>query len=135
MSAHENLDKLGTIMHKHNIYKIRLSENGNILEITLSDSKIAQKPIVTESKDLSTKDIYTVKSSMVGVLYVASSPNEPPLIKVGQKIKQGDSLFLIEAMKSFHYVESPVSGVVEKILVTNGVGVEFNEQLVKIKVQ
>jgi acetyl-CoA carboxylase biotin carboxyl carrier protein len=74
-----------------------------------------------------------VRSPMVGTYYAASSPGAAPFLKIGQQIKIGDTLGIIEAMKMFNPIESEISGTVVKILVENGQPVEFDEPLVVIQ--
>ena len=67
---------------------------------------------------------------MVGVVYLSPEPTKPSFIKVGQHVKQGDILMLIEAMKTFNEIKAPKSGVIKKILALNSQPVEFGETLV-----
>ena len=71
-----------------------------------------------------------VKSPMVGVAYLSADPATPQYIKVGQHVKQGDILLLIEAMKTFNEIKAPKSGVISKIIVLNSQPVEFGDDLV-----
>jgi acetyl-CoA carboxylase biotin carboxyl carrier protein len=80
----------------------------------------------------STKDVpdgHTVRSPMVGTYYEAQSPDKPPFVKVGQTVKAGDTLGIIEAMKMFNPIEADVSGTVRAILVQNGQPIEFDEPM------
>lgn len=80
----------------------------------------------------STKDVpdgHTVRSPMVGTFYEAQSPDKPPFVKVGQTVKAGDTLGIIEAMKMFNPIEADVSGTVRAILVQNGQPIEFDEPM------
>ena len=72
---------------------------------------------------------HVVRSPMVGTFYVASSPETPPFVKVGQSVKQGETLGVIEAMKMFNQIESDKAGTVVAILVENGQPVEFDEPM------
>jgi len=76
------------------------------------------------------KEENIIKSPMVGVAYLSADPNSPPYIKIGQHIKQGDIVLLIEAMKTFNEVKAPKSGVIKKINVLNSQPVEFGEDLI-----
>ena len=69
---------------------------------------------------------------MVGVAYLSVDPKSPPYIKVGQHVKAGDVLLLIEAMKTFNEIKSDKDGVVKSILVNNGEAVEFGQPLFEI---
>ena len=74
----------------------------------------------------------SVSAPMVGTLYLAPSPEANPFIKVGSKVKEGEQLFIIEAMKTMNPVRSPFSGEVKEILVKNETPVEFGEILAVI---
>ncbi|MBW7902845.1 MAG: acetyl-CoA carboxylase biotin carboxyl carrier protein [Rhodocyclaceae bacterium] len=72
---------------------------------------------------------HLVKAPMVGTFYRASSPGAEPFIEVGQTVKEGDTLCIIEAMKLLNEIESDASGTIKAILVENGQPVEFGEPL------
>lgn len=74
-----------------------------------------------------------VKSPMVGVVYLSADPNSPNYVKVGDSVKEGDIVCLIEAMKTFNPVKSHKSGTVAKILVEGGDPVEYGEPLVIVE--
>ncbi|MBG8602893.1 acetyl-CoA carboxylase biotin carboxyl carrier protein [Neisseria meningitidis] len=69
------------------------------------------------------------KSPMVGTFYRAPGPNAAPFVEVGQQVKAGDTLCIIEAMKLMNEIEAEKSGTVKEILVENGTPVEFGEPL------
>jgi len=72
---------------------------------------------------------HVVKSPMVGTFYRSSAPGAPAFVEVGQNIKEGDTLCIIEAMKLLNEIDADVAGVVTKILVENGQPVEFGQPL------
>ncbi len=74
-----------------------------------------------------------VNSPMVGVAYLSSEPGAPPFVTQGQAVTAGQTLMLIEAMKTFNQIKAPKAGVVGRILVTNGQPVEFGEVLLVIE--
>ena len=85
-----------------------------------------------EAVGKSTRDIpdgHTVRSPMVGTYYEAPSPDKPPFVKVGQTVKAGETLGIIEAMKMFNPIEADVSGIVSAVLVKNGQPIEFDEPM------
>jgi acetyl-CoA carboxylase biotin carboxyl carrier protein len=73
-----------------------------------------------------------VPSPMVGTVYLAPEPGKPPFIKVGQTVKEGDTLFIVEAMKTMNPITAPRSGTVQEISVGDGTPVEFGQQLAVI---
>ena len=70
-----------------------------------------------------------VKSPLVGTFYSAPSPDEPPFVLVGQEVKEGDTLCIIEAMKVMNEIKAPCSGKVVRIMVQPGDMVEYNQLL------
>lgn len=71
----------------------------------------------------------TIKSPMIGTFYRRPSPDKPLFVEVGSKVKKGDVICIIEAMKLFNEIESEVSGTVVKVLVDNSSPVEFDQPL------
>ena len=74
-------------------------------------------------------DGHPVKAPMVGTFYRSSSPGSEPFVEVGQTVKEGDTLCIIEAMKLLNEIEADASGTIKAILVENGQPVEFGEPL------
>lgn len=70
-----------------------------------------------------------IKSPMVGTFYAAPSPDADDFVKVGQSIKAGDTVCIIEAMKMFNRIEAEFSGKIKEVLVENGQPVEYDEPL------
>jgi acetyl-CoA carboxylase biotin carboxyl carrier protein len=71
----------------------------------------------------------TVKSQMIGTFYRSSSPDKPAFVSVGDTIKEGDPICIVEAMKLFNEIESEVSGKIVKVLVEDATPVEFDQPL------
>ena len=76
---------------------------------------------------------HIVKSPMVGTFYRASSPGAKPLAEVGQQVKEGEAICIIEAMKIMNEIEADKSGTVTKVMVENGQAVEFGQPLFVIE--
>lgn len=74
-----------------------------------------------------------VTSPMVGVAYLSSEPTAPPFVTVGSKVAQGQTLMLIEAMKTYNQIKAPRAGTVTRILVESGTPVEFGEPLMIVE--
>ena len=74
-----------------------------------------------------------VEAPLVGIFYSAPAPEEPPFIEVGQQVKKGDTLFIIEAMKTMNEIPAPCDGTVSRILAQNGDMVEYKQVLVVIE--
>ena len=74
-----------------------------------------------------------VSAPLVGTFYAANAPEEPPIVSVGDTVTKGQTLCIIEAMKTMTTIESPCDGKVQKILVTNGELVEYHQPLIVIE--
>jgi acetyl-CoA carboxylase biotin carboxyl carrier protein len=77
-------------------------------------------------------DGHAIRSPMVGTYYASPNPDAAPYVKVGQSIKAGDTIGIIEAMKMFNPIEADVSGTVRAILVESGQALEFDEVMIII---
>lgn len=75
----------------------------------------------------------TIASPMVGVAYLAPEPGAAPFIQLGAKVAQGQTLLLIEAMKTFNQIRAPRAGTVTRILIETGTPVEFGEALLVLE--
>lgn len=86
------------------------------------------------SQEVATKtNSHEVVSPMPGTFYSAPSPEADPFVKVGDNVKKGDTLCIVEAMKIMNEIESENSGTISEILINNGDPVEYNQPLFKIK--
>ena len=74
-----------------------------------------------------------LKSQMVGVVYLATEPGAKPFVKVGDTVHAGDTVALVEAMKTFNPIKATADGVVKEILVTDAQAVEFDQPLIVIE--
>jgi acetyl-CoA carboxylase biotin carboxyl carrier protein len=89
----------------------------------------AQAPQAAAAETPAAEEGHVVKSPMVGSFYRSSSPDAKPFVEVGDTVAVGDTLCIIEAMKLLNEIESDKAGVVKKILVDNGLAVEYGEPL------
>ncbi|MEO0767236.1 MAG: acetyl-CoA carboxylase biotin carboxyl carrier protein [Pseudomonadota bacterium] len=76
------------------------------------------------------EDPGAVPSPMVGTVYLQAEPGAPAFIKVGQEVSEGDTLLIVEAMKTMNHIPAPRAGTVKRILVDDGAAVEFGAPLV-----
>ena len=89
-----------------------------------------QATIKSEANSTSDESNYiTINASMIGTFYRSSSPENPPFVNVGDTIKEGDTICIIEAMKLFNEIEAEVSGKIIKILVDDTTPIEFDQPL------
>jgi len=121
----------------------------HLTELEYSDGKITIK-VGKGSKAITTTSITTdssvktqaqkedtssniVRSPMVGTAYLSPEPGAKPFVSVGNKVKKGDTILIIEAMKTMNHIQSTVDGEVIEILINDGEAVEFEQALAKIK--
>lgn len=91
---------------------------------------VAVAPVETAASDTSNAiSGHTIRSPMVGTYYAAASPGAKNFVEVGQQIKAGDVLCIVEAMKMMNQIESDVAGTVKAILISNGDPVEYDEPM------
>ncbi len=98
------------------------------LKKTLKDNNIENKENVIEDEiDLSNKIV--IKSPIVGTAYLAAEPGGKKFIEIGKKIKKGDTIMIIEAMKTMNHVPSTSDGIVKEVCVNDGQPVEFDQKI------
>ena len=122
------------------VSKIKIKKNNYEIEITSDqlttnnqNSQIIERsPEKLESSEQSEiiNEENIIKSPMVGVAYLSADPNSSPYVKIGQHVKAGETLLLIEAMKTFNEIKAPRSGIIKKIVVLNSQPVEFGDTLI-----
>lgn len=93
---------------------------------TQSASSPVQEPKKEETKG------YWVKAPIVGTFYQSRAAGSAPFIEIGKRVKKGDILCIIEAMKVMNEIQSPVNGVIAEMLVTNESMIEFDQELIRI---
>lgn len=93
----------------------------------------AAQPAAEKPADSPSSNTEEIKSPIVGTFYAAANPESPDFVKIGDTIKKGDVLCIVEAMKIMNEIESEVSGKVVKILVSNSQPVEFDQPLFLIE--
>ena len=103
--------------------------------IVKNDYTLAQRQDSVSKDNPSNKSLTEniIKSPMVGTVYLSPSPEEPSFIHVGKKIKKGDTILIIEAMKTMNQIPSSLEGTVKEILVSNESPVEFDTPLIIVE--
>lgn len=120
--------------------KIHLKRNTGVISQAVVAQPVAapvSAPAVVAQSVAAETDVVdsknSLKSPMVGTFYSRPSPDAKDFVKVGDKVKVGQELCIIEAMKTMNRIESDRNGVVKQVLVENGQGVEFDEPLFVIE--
>ncbi len=114
-------------------YKVSKSNKGDSYERIVSSTNTAQSKVSTAPVAENIDKANIVKSPMVGTAYLAPEPGAKPFITVGTNIKKGQTIIIIEAMKTMNHVPSTKDGVVKKIFVTDGEAVEFDQDLILVE--
>ena len=119
---------LAEIEYAEGTTKVKVSRSTNTSGLITVDSKSKQSSI-KKNQDMSSK----ITSPIVGTAYLAPEPGAKPFIEIGQKVKIGDILFIIEAMKTMNQIPSALEGTVKEILVSNESPVEFDTPLIIVE--
>ena len=125
------INSVAKIKIKKNDYEIEITSNDfveNNVSVQKKEKNTEVKEVENTNEDVNEDNI--VKSPMVGVAYLSADPNSQPYVKVGQHVKAGDTLLLIEAMKTFNEIKAPRSGIIKKIVTLNSQPVEYGDTLI-----
>ena len=114
-------------------YKVSKSNKGASYERIVSSTNAAQSKVNTTPVAENINKANIVKSPMVGTAYLAPEPGAKPFITVGANVKKGQTIIIIEAMKTMNHVPSTKDGVVKKIFITDGEAVEFDQDLILVE--
>jgi acetyl-CoA carboxylase biotin carboxyl carrier protein len=114
-------------------YKVSKSGKGSSYERLVSSTNVAptKSGATSISENIDKADI--VKSPMVGTAYLSPEPGAKPFITIGANIKKGQTIIIIEAMKTMNHVPSTKEGLVKKIFITDGEAVEFDQDLILVE--
>jgi acetyl-CoA carboxylase biotin carboxyl carrier protein len=142
----EFVRKLAQILHEANLGEIELGDRDKRIRVARQAVTAASAPVAAtfpaavaaagaapaDGNDLG-KHPGAVKSPMVGTAYLAPEPGKPNFVAVGDKVTAGQTLLIIEAMKTFNPIKAPKAGTVAQILVDNARPVEFGEPLMIVE--
>ena len=138
------IESLCEVMKKNSLTEIEVKNGSRSIKLAKNYNTVVNsgKENMTIKNDEKIKSINgdksinlenTVKAPMLGTLYHSPSPNAKSFIKVGSRVKAGDVIFIIEAMKTMNQVKSDKTGIVKKILVENAMPVEFDQDLIIVE--
>ena len=117
---------LSEIEYQDGDKRIKVAKN-----LTFNSNVTAHKPGLTKQKEEETGT--KIVSPIIGTAYLASEPGGKKFVEVGQKIKKGQTIMIVEAMKTMNHIPSTENGTVSKILVKDGEPVEFGQPLISVK--
>ena len=104
--------------------KKSLNKNGEVLDASDQESSI---------ESIENLNFKSVKSPIIGTAYLAPEPGAKPFVEIGKKIKKGDTVMIVEAMKTMNHVPSTLEGIVKKISVEDGQPVEYDQELILVE--
>ena len=136
MKINKNIIKeLNDYLDEFNLTEIEYTEND--VKVKVSKSRISKNienvaPSIekkTIKENISIDNSKKITSPIIGTAYLAPEPGGKKFIEIGQKIKKGDTIIIVEAMKTMNHVPSPVDGVVKEVSVEDGQPVEFGQTI------
>ena len=135
----ETIDALIKKIKENNLVSIKFSNKTNSIEISNNsiNQNLNNNSNINNTNNKSIKNetnngFISIDSPMVGIIYLTPKPSSPPFAKKGQKIIKGDTICLIEAMKTFNEIKSDRDCTIKTIMVKNGEAVEFGQPLFEI---
>ena len=134
------IKELSDYLDEFNLTEIEITEKDTKIKVSKNNVSINNQPVATStnaqnnvSEKQSVKSGTEITSPIIGTAYHAPEPGAKKFIEVGKKIKKGDTIMIVEAMKTMNHVPSNSDGIVKKILVNDGQPVEFGQTLVLLK--
>ena len=128
------IEELVGYLKEFNLGEIEYAEGSTKVKVsrTMSNSNIISTEI-NKKKTIVESNGTNVTSPIVGTAYLAPEPGAKKFVEVGQKVKKGQTIMIIEAMKTMNHVPSTENGTVSKIFVKDGEPVEFGQPLISVK--
>ena len=111
--------------------KIKVSKTSKMIEQSKTSAIVSTNKAVLKSSDDS--DGIRIKSPIIGTAYLAAEPGAKKFVEVGDKVKKGQTIMIVEAMKTMNHIPSTEDGEVKRILVKDGQPVEFRQTLILLK--
>ena len=140
--------ELAQIVRENGLSALEISENDSKIRIECARGEVvvatpapaaaptpameAPAPVIREEAAVDFNRVHEIKSPMVGVFYTSPSPDTKPFVEIGQKVKKGDVVCIIEAMKLMNELTADQDGEVVDICVSNGDVVEYGQPLFKL---
>ena len=117
-------------------FRLRMEKSGQPQQLQQTDKDLrapAMPSLQPAQKEPQSSNFREVKSPIVGIYYAAPEPGKPPFVTVGQQVKQGQVLCVVEAMKMMNELKSPVDGIIRSAGGVNGELVEFDQVLFEVE--
>ena len=135
------IKELSDYLEEFNLTELEYTEKDKKIKVSKNNILVNNQSTPTEKQNISSdaskvndfKSGVEVISPIIGTAYHAPEPGAKKFVEVGKKIKKGDSVIIVEAMKTMNHVPSPSDGIVKKVCVEDGQPVEFGQQLIIIE--
>jgi acetyl-CoA carboxylase biotin carboxyl carrier protein len=134
------IKELSDYLEEFNLTEIEITEKDTKIKVSKNNVSISNQPVVTSaninarnenvSEKTNIKSGTEITSPIIGTAYHAPEPGAKKFIEVGKKIKKGDTIMIVEAMKTMNHVPSTADGVVKEICVEDGHPVEFGQTII-----
>ena len=128
------IEELVAYLKEFNLTEIEYAEGATKVKVSraMNNSSIISTEI-NKKKTIAESNGSNVTSPIVGTAYLASEPGAKKFVELGQKVKKGQTIMIVEAMKTMNHVPSTQNGTVSEILVKDGQAVEFGQPLISVK--
>ena len=130
------IKELSNYLDEFNLTEIEITEKDTKIKVSKNNLSISNQPVVTSnahnniSEKPSVKSGTEITSPIIGTAYHAPEPGAKKFIEIGKKIKKGDTIMIVEAMKTMNHVPSTADGIVKEICVEDGHPVEFGQTII-----
>ena len=129
------IKELSDYLDEFNLTEIEITEKDTKIKVSKNNVSISNQPVATSTNNNvtekpSVKSGTEITSPIIGTAYHAPEPGAKKFIEVGKKIKKGDTIMIVEAMKTMNHVPSTADGVVKEICVEDGHPVEFGQTII-----
>lgn len=134
----EQIRELAKLLEETGLTEVEVTEGDRSIRVSRGGTvgmtaPVAVAPAALPVATTEENDPGAVTSPMVGTIYLAQSPDAPPFVKIGSPVSEGDTLFIVEAMKVMNPILAPRAGTVKRILVEDAQPVEFGEVLLVLE--
>ena len=134
------IQELSNYLKEFNLTEIEITEKDTKIKVSKNNVSISNQPQVTSSSSPASSSVPTqtqniksgteISSPIIGTAYHAPEPGAKKFVEIGKKIKKGDTIMIVEAMKTMNHVPSTADGVVKEICVEDGQPVEFGQTII-----
>ena len=136
----KTIQELSNYLNEFNLTEIEITEKDTKVKVSKNNVSISNQPQVisssspvtssASSQNQNVKSGIEISSPIIGTAYHAPEPGAKKFVEIGKKIKKGDTIMIVEAMKTMNHVPSTVDGVVKEICVEDGQPVEFGQTII-----